>query len=280
MTQLGICPAALMTDPMVPTPETVRGAFEAAADAGFTDTSVWAWYLPMLSDEGTLKAAGADLERRGMRVRAVEAASAWAKGTTREADDEAAQMADAAEATGASLVLAACLGPALCELDEARRALSALAERARRAGASVAVEFLPWTGLPNLAAAWELVEPLGQPVGLVIDTWHWLRQPGGGDLALLAAIPAERILYVQLSDAPATPSGEMFDETMHRRLLPGDGAVDFAALLACVAAGGADPFVAIEMFNPHFVAERGAPAAADAMRRSAEQVLAGTPFAA
>jgi sugar phosphate isomerase/epimerase len=72
----------------------------------------------------------------------------------------------------------------------------------------------------------------------------------------------------------------MFDETMHRRLLPGDGAVDFTALLACVAAGGAEPFVAVEMFNPRFVAERGAPAAADAMRRSAERVLAGTPFAA
>jgi len=280
MTQLGMCPATLMTDPMAPTPQTVRGAFDAASAAGFADTSVWAWYLPLLSNHGTLEAARTELDRRGMRVRAVEAAAAWATGASGEAAAEAAQMAAAVEATGASLVLAACLGPTLAGVEEARRQLSLLAEPARRAGASVAVEFLPWTGIPNLAAAWDLVEPLGGEIGLVIDTWHWLRQPGGGDLDLLAAIPPERILYLQLSDAPAAPSGELFDETMHQRLLPGDGAVDFGAVLACLAARGAKPFVAVEMFNPAFVAEHGGPGAADAMRQAAERVLAGTAFAA
>jgi sugar phosphate isomerase/epimerase len=279
MTDLGISMAALLTDPMAPTPEAVRGAVEAAAAAGFTDTSVWAWYLPLLSDEGTLEATRAHLDRRGMRVRAIEVASAWADGTPVEAEEEATKMAATAEATGASLVLTACLGPTLPNLDKARDRLTVLAERVGRAGASVAVEFLPWTGLPNLAAAWDLVAPL-DAIGLVIDTWHWLRQPGGGDLDLLASVPSERILYLQLSDAPAAPSGELFVETMEQRLLPGDGVMDFAALLKCVAPARTAPFIAIEMFNPSFVAERGAPAAAAAMRTAAQRVLTGTAFAA
>jgi sugar phosphate isomerase/epimerase len=280
MTELLMALANLLTEPLVPTPGTVRGGVDAAAASGFVDLSVWAWYLPMLTDDGTLEAARADLDRRGMRVKVVEAAGAWAAGDGGEAEKEAAQMAAAAEATGASVVLAACLGSTLPAVDEARRQLVLLADAARRGGATVAVEFLPWTGLPNLAAAWDLVEPLGGDVGLVIDTWHWLRQPGGGDLELLGSIPADRILLVQLSDAPAAPSGELFDETMQRRLLPGDGAVDFGAVLGCVASSGAKPLVEVEMFNPAFVAEHGAPAAAGAMKQAAQRVLAGTTFAA
>jgi sugar phosphate isomerase/epimerase len=277
MTELLMGLANLLTEPLAPTPESVRGGAAAAAASGFVDLSVWTWQLPMLTDRGTLEAARADLDRRGLRVKVVEAAAAWAAGDGREAEREAAQMAAAAEATGASVVLAACLGPTLPEVDEARRQLVLLAVAAGGAGARVAVEFLPWTGLPNLAAAWDLVEPLD--VGLVIDTWHWLRQPGGGDLPLLASIPSERILLVQLSDAPAAPSGELIDETMQRRLLPGDGVVDFGAVLGCVASNGGKPFVEVEMFNPAFVAEHGAPAAADAMKHAAERVLAGTAFA-
>jgi sugar phosphate isomerase/epimerase len=243
------------------------------------DMSVWAWYLPMLTDEGTLEAARADLDRRGLRVKVVEAAAAWAAGQPGEAETEAAQMAAAAEATGASLVLAACLGPTLPPVDEARRELLLLAEAAGRAGASVAVEFLPWTGLPDLPSVWELVEPLGE-IGLILDTWHWLRQPGGGDFELLASIPPERIALVQLSDAPVVASGELFEETMQQRLLPGDGAVDFGAVLGCLGSEGARPLIALEMFNPGFVAEHGAAGAGRAMRQAAERVLAGTAYAA
>ena len=279
MTELLMGLATLLTEPMAPTPDSVRRGLDAVSAGGFVDTSVWAWYLPMVTDEGTLEAACADLDRRGLRIKVVEVAAAWASGQSREAEAEAAQMAALVDATGATVVLTVCLGPTLPGLDEARQELKRLADAVGRAGASVAVEFLPWTGLPNLPAAWELVEPLGE-VGLVIDTWHWLRQPGGGDLDLLASIPAERIQLVQLSDAPTVPSGELFEETMQSRLLPGDGAVDFEALLARVGSDGNRPLMALEMFNPSFVAEHGAPAAADAMRSAAERVLAGTAFAA
>jgi sugar phosphate isomerase/epimerase len=59
-------------------------------------------------------------------------------------------------------------------------------------------------------------------------------------------------------------------EAMTSRLLPGDGVVDFPALLAGLAAIEARPFVATEVFNPSLVADRGPAGAATAMRDAVE----------
>lgn len=196
---VGMCLAGLLTEPLAPTAGAVRPALDASGAGGFEELSVWAWYLPLMTEAGTLQAAREELDRRGLRVRAVEAASAWATGTPDEAAAEVAQMVTAARATGASLILACCLEPTLPDVAAARRNLTALAEQAGDAGADVCVEFLPWTGIPNLAAVWDVVKPLPR-VRLVLDTWHWIRQPGGGDLDLLGSLPGDRIAYIQLSD--------------------------------------------------------------------------------
>jgi hypothetical protein len=52
---------------------------------------------------------------------------------------------------------------------------------------------------------------------------------------------------------------------MTGRLLPGDGIVDFAELATHLAATGATPFVAAEVFNPTLVTELGPQGAATAM---------------
>jgi len=272
--RLGMCTAGLMADPLAPTAESVRGAFAATADAGLSAASVWGWHLPFLTDAGTLVAASAALDGLGIHVAVVEAATAWSAGTTDAVRSEAAQLAAAVEAVGASSVLAVCLEPVLAEPERAREHLAVLAEATGRVGAGVCVEFLPWSGVATLAAAWELVAPLGPAVGIVLDTWHWQRQPGGGDLGLLASIPAERFPFVQLSDAPAAPVGDLMTETMQGRLLPGDGAIDFTAPLRCLEGIGARPFVALEIFNPALVSTLGVAAAAVAMRAAADRVLA------
>jgi len=271
---LGMCIASLLPDPLAPTPRTVRDALDAAAGAGFGEVSVWAWQLPLVTDAGTLEAARSALDGRGLRVRVVEAATAWSAGTEAETRAEASSIAAAVDAVGASSVLACCLEPTLADGDGARSRLAVLADAVGRVGARVGVEFLPWSGIANLRAVWDLVEPLGSGVGLVFDTWHWQRQPGGGDLELLASIPPERFTFVQLSDAPAVATGELMDETMNRRLLPGEGAVDFAGPLNALAAIGADPFVAVELFNPSLLSDRGVGPAAVAMREAGERVLA------
>jgi len=262
--EVGMCVASLLAEPFAPTGAAVREALDAAEAAGFRELSSWTWLLPFATDEGTIGAAAADLARRGLTLRCAEAATAWATGEP----DDAGPILEAAEVCGADLLLAVCLEPTLAPGSQDR--LGALAERAARLGTRVCVEFLPWTAVATLAAAWELVEPLGDGVGLLVDTWHWQRQPGGGDLDLLASIPNERIACLQLSDALPAPEGELMDETMNRRLLPGDGAFDYPPLLSRLG----QPFTAIEIFNPSIVRSFGVAKAAVAMRDATAAMLA------
>ena len=253
---LGMCTATLLADPMSATDADVRMAGEACVAAGLTEVSVWAHQLPAL-------------DGLGLHVAVVEAAMGWANGEPAAAAAEAKHLLGLAEAHGSTKLVAVAMDPEVADLDHARRNLAALVDGAERIGVQVCVEFLPWSGIPDLATAWALVEPLGPSAGILLDTWHWQRQPGGPCPDLLATIPAERIGYVQLCDAAAEPVGDLLTEAMTNRLLPGDGVVDIPAVLSQLRAMGADPFVATEIFNPALVVELGAEGAARAMADAA-----------
>jgi sugar phosphate isomerase/epimerase len=257
---IGICTATLLADPMRADDAELRAAGEAAVAAGFTEASVWLQHLDALDGVA-------------LHVEAVEATAAWASADRATATAEAERFVAAAESVGASTIVAVCLEPRLTDLDHARRNLEALVAMATDVGCQVCVEFLPGIGIFNLAAAWDLVEPLGPGAGIVLDTWHWVRQPGGPAPDVLAGIPGERIGYVQVSDVAAERSADMWAETMNGRLLPGDGVVDFADLFTRLATIDAAPFVATEVFNPSLVREWGAAGAAAAMREAAAEVL-------
>lgn len=263
MTTIGMCTATLIADPMAATPEQVRAAVEASVAAGATDLSVWAFQIPGLGDVGEL----------GGHVAVVEGAMAWAGGDVKATTAEARHLAGLAAAQGATKIVAITMEPELVDLDRARDNLAIVVDAATDAGAQVVVEFLPWSGIPDLATAWRLVEPLGPGAGILLDTWHWQRQPGGPNPDLLKQIPGERVGYLQLCDAAATPDGEPFEEAMSSRLLPGDGVVDFAEVAALLAGIGADPFVATEIFNPSIVLERGGQGAAVAMLAAARKAF-------
>lgn len=263
MTTIGMCTATLIADPMVATPAQVRGAAEASVAAGATDLSVWAFQMGGLGDLAAL----------GARVAVVEAAMAWASGDAEATRAEAGQLAGLAAEHGATKIVAVTMDAEVPDLDRARDNLALLVDAATQAGAQVVVEFLPWSGIPDLATAWRLVEPLGAGAGILLDTWHWQRQPGGPNPDLLRQIPGERIGYVQLCDAAATPDGDSLAEAMSARLLPGDGVVDFAAVRALLDEIGAEPFVATEIFNPSIVTARGGDGAAVAMLGAAHRAF-------
>ncbi len=261
MSGIGICPATLLTDPMSATDAEVRVAAEAAASAGFTEASVWGQHIGAVTGSG-------------LAISVVEAATGWANGTPEDAAREARTFTGLASQCGAGLILAVCLEPSLADLGRARHNLGLLVDAAVEAEQRVCVEFLPWSGIPDLSTAWALVEPLGPGAGIVLDTWHWQRQPGGPALETLAAIPGDRIPYVQVCDASATPGEDAMTEAMTARLLPGLGVVDFPSLFSALAAIGAEPFVAAEIFNPGLVERDGPKAAAIAMRAAAGRVVA------
>ncbi len=130
--------------------------------------------------------------------------------------------------------------------------LGRLAEAARSFDLRLAVELMPYTAVNTLGKARRMVEAADAPnVGLLIDALHLAR--AGGTPAEVAAIPSERIAYLQLCDAPATvPEGMALRvESLSARLYPGEGALPLVDLMAALPAD-----VVIDVETP-VAADRG-----------------------
>src|SRR5262249_26226663 len=115
--------------------------------------------------------------------------------------------------------------------------LAQLAEAAAAFRLALALELMPYTAINSLAKADRLVGSASAAnVGLLSDALHPARS--GGTPAEVAAIPAERIAYLQLCDAPARlPAGmELRNESLAARLYPGEGELPLFALLDALPA--------------------------------------------
>jgi sugar phosphate isomerase/epimerase len=92
------------------------------------------------------------------------------------------------------------------ELQELTAALVRVCERANSHGLRVDLEFLPWTLVPDLRTALQVVDDAGQAnLGITLDVWHFFR--GGDTVATLHGLNLEeaaRITNLQVNDAPAT----------------------------------------------------------------------------
>lgn len=266
---VGMCVAALLPDPMVCDLESFAAIARATADAGFETISLW----PMHARAVGFERAAEILAGTGLRMPVVEAAMQWSRGDTPELRAEIDEFVAAAERFGARIAGACMLEPRLASLERAAEGFGILCEALGRHGLQVSLEFLPWTGVPDLATAWRIVEAAGSAYGgILLDTWHWQRQPGGPAPDLLRRIPGERISYLQLCDCAALPAPDAFTEAMTDRRLPGQGSVDFGAVQALLDEIGATPFAAAEIFSAELLA-RGTGQAARAMRRACSDVL-------
>ncbi|HLG87283.1 MAG TPA: sugar phosphate isomerase/epimerase [Alphaproteobacteria bacterium] len=111
--------------------------------------------------------------------------------------------------------------------------LARLTEMAKPFGVSVWLEAYPLSEIRTVGAALALAEHVAScEVGLTIDSLHVKR--GGGNWDDVAALPQERIRYVQLSDGPAVRTAEPAYEAVYERGAPGDGEFDLGLLLAAL----------------------------------------------
>jgi sugar phosphate isomerase/epimerase len=158
----------------------------------------------------------------------------------------------AAEALGAeTLYVSHFLGVAT-DFSELVAAIDGISVRAARRGLSVAIEFIPDTGIPDLTTAARIAEQVSSaPVGIVIDLWHLARTGGGAaDIELL---PPGRIHAVQVCDRPASASG-LPVTIMARRALPGDGDLPIGELVAAALRNSPDARLELEVINPEIQA--------------------------
>jgi sugar phosphate isomerase/epimerase len=155
-----------------------------------------------------------------------------------------------ADALGARSINAADVLGGAWTIDDAAEAFAGLCERAAEHGLLVHLEFLPWSRIPDLATAWEVVRKADRVNGgVAIDAWHWFRSGASSDLTTLRAIPGDKVLGIQLDDAPRDPEANLMSATLHQRLLPGEGVIDLAALLGALHEIGAVAPIGVEVFS-------------------------------
>jgi sugar phosphate isomerase/epimerase len=140
--------------------------------------------------------------------------------------------------------------------DDAAARFGELCDRAAAHGATVGLEFLPFTNIVDAADALAIVETAGRPNGGVcVDIWHHTR--GANDLDLIARIPPELIVGVQMSDGPVAPSSagdddyDYKDDCLRHRVPPGDGTFAVDDLVTLLLDMGVDRPWDLEVCNEH-----------------------------
>ncbi len=252
----------------------------AASEAGFTGVSMYSTDYERARADGLsdldLRSLLADL---GLALAELDPLLSWVPGTGlgsgatgegaaffRATEEDYYEMADALGARSLNAVL---FTDTDVPRDGIAEAFAALCDRAAEHGLLVHLEFLPWTQIPDLATALEIVSLADRPNGgLMLDSWHHFRSGAGPDA--LRAAPGERFLAVQLSDAPSEPAPDVVQETLHGRRLPGEGNIDLVGLIRTLDELGSRAPIGVEIFSD----ELAALPAKDAAQRAAQTVRA------
>lgn len=170
---------------------------------------------------------------------------------------------------GAKYVITAPYDPDLARLSDH---LGAFADLCSRYGLRPVLEFYPWTVVPDLATAARVVEAAQRrEIGILVDTLHFDRS--GSRVEELDALPASRLPYVHVCDAPVQPSYTT-DELLHagraERLPPGEGGIDIRRILRHMPR---DIPIALEIPMTAMTTTHGAEAVALRVRQAAERLL-------
>jgi sugar phosphate isomerase/epimerase len=223
----GSTESLVMATQTVPPGTTLPDRVRAAAAGGFSGIGLRPRdRAEALADGLSDAGARALLDDNGVALVELEVHRGW--GLTGDAAEQARdaeqKMYELADAYGGGRHMMA-VGEIEGDLDDVAERFAGLCDRAAEHGLAVAIEFLPWTSIPDAGVAWDIVRLAGRDNGgVLVDTWHHFR--GAADDDLIRAIPPERIICVQFDDADADVVGTMLEDTIHRRRLPGEGSFD------------------------------------------------------
>lgn len=162
-----------------------------------------------------------------------------------------------------------CSNVATATIDDdalAAEQLHKMAAAAADSGVRIAYEALAWGRyVSTYDHAWKIVQAGDHPaLGVCLDSFHILSR--GTDLGTISEIPAEKLMFVQLADAPAMHL-DVLSWSRHYRLFPGEGDWDLADFVQRVLDAGYDGPLSLEVFNDVF--RQGDPSVtARAARRS------------
>ena len=133
-----------------------------------------------------------------------------------------------------------------------------LKELCQRAGEyMIGVEPMPYSGIPDLKKAYQVVMASGcENAMIILDSWHWVRADQPYDI--LTKEIAKKVVSIQINDAYERPYAApvLRDESLHDRLAPGTGAKDTAGFVRMVREAGVSPLaVGVEVISDAILAK-------------------------
>lgn len=195
----------------------------------------------------------------------LEGCPGW--GTSGEAFEECRRLEEGAyrvaDATGARHMQV--WGSYEGDLADAAKAFGAICDRAADHGMLIALEFLPFTNVPDARTGMEIVERAGRPNGgLCVDVWHHER--GANSVEQLLAIPPECVVGVQFDDGAKVPlNPNYFDDCRFNRVPPGEGEFDLVTFLRALQEIGSNAPIAVEVLSDQLEGRDAAEVAAQLM---------------
>lgn len=228
--------------------------------------------FPLMEDEAGLRETLARLDATGIAVADLEVVAL-------RPDTEIAAFSSFFE-TGARLgakhILVAAYDPDLSRFGDR---YAAFCEAAAPFGLSADLEFMPWTNAPDLATASRIVAQVNQPnAGVLVDALHFDRS--GSSVDDLARVPAQRLHYWQMCDAPAerpTTTEAMIHAARRERMFPGEGGIDLVSLARAMPA---DITISLEVPTVELAKTMDAKARAGRALKAAMNVVAEASHAA
>ena len=258
--------AALMAHPLAT-------RLEAVAESGFTHMTVFPadmknWRRDGLADAEITRM----IDASGVRIATIDPYTGWVPGWSMEglddftrefievSEDDVFRMAEVLRTDQINMVESA---GAPFEEGPYAEAMAAFAGRAKEHGLKPTFEFMPTSKVPDLKTGWSLIEASGADVGLTFDTWHfWRSDP---DHELLASVPMERILEVQIADGGDEIVEDLQTDLLYHRRVPGDGYFDLARTVGVLRSMGPIRSIGPETFSQ----EMNETSASEAVRRNA-----------
>jgi sugar phosphate isomerase/epimerase len=219
-----------------------------AAKVGFEGLGLWHADIEHQLETTTLAEMKQTFDDAGLRYLQVEFLADFfvEQGQPARAESDARRklLFDTAAAFDAHHIKVGNIPGTPCELGALTEAFAELcADAAEHTDAKVVYEFMPFdVNVSTLETALALVRGAGaRNGGLAIDTWHMAKL--GIAPADLRQIPAEQLVWVELSDGQFQNMDDLVDETVNHRRLPGEGEFDIPAYVeVCRELGYAGPW--------------------------------------
>jgi sugar phosphate isomerase/epimerase len=224
--------------PMAPggelSPHDVLERVRAVAATGWSGIGIAYQDLARVDETIGFGALREAIRDAGLKYTEVELIDNWRQsaGTPNEVRDFLFRAATELDAI--HVKIATPVGPVQTEQNWFVESLRDLADRAADGGVRLALEPMPYTMLGSVPQAADLVRAVDREnLGLLLDSFHVFRAGTTLD-DLRKSLTGEIIFGVELDDAAEHPVGALLEDSIHQRLLCGEGTFDNIGLVQTV----------------------------------------------